>query len=323
MNVLVTGAGGFIGHHLVSSLKAEGHWVRGVDIKEPEYAPSEADDFCLLDLRELESCLTACQGIKQVYHLAADVGGIGYISFELAHLTRNNVLMDSHMLEASRLSGVSSYLYTSSSCAYPVFRQTDADNTPLLKEEDVMPADPMEGYGWEKLFAERLTTYYGQEFGLDFRIVRFHNIYGPLGTWEGRKAKAVASLCRKVAIAPDGGELEVWGDGKQVRSFCYIDECTEGLTRIMASGYNAPINLGKPGEVTINDLATTICEVAGKNLNRKYDLSMPMGVRARNPDNSRLLSVLGWEPSLSLTQGIGPTYEWVAEQVMSDALVTR
>ena len=220
--ILVTGAGGFIGHHLVKRLKADGYWVRGVDIKSPEFEPSDADEFIVSDLRSFESCVQATDRVEDVYQLAADMGGIGYITANHAILTRNNVLINSHMLEAARISGVSRYLYTSSACVYPSFLQLEEDVTPL-KEDEAIPADPEKGYGWEKLFAEQLTTYYHEEQGLDVRIVRFHNIYGPLGTYEGGKEKAPAAIMRKLSEAEDDSTIEVWGDGEQSRSFCYID----------------------------------------------------------------------------------------------------
>ena len=317
MNVVVTGAGGFIGHHLVNRLKAEGHHVRGVDLKRPEFAPSAADEFQIADLRHFESCLRATEGMDDVYQLAADMGGIGYISANHAFLTRNNTLINSHMLEAARLSRVRRYLYTSSACVYPAFLQDGADVTPL-RESEAVPADPEKGYGWEKLFAEQLTGYYHEECGLDTRIVRFHNIYGPLGTYDGGREKAPAAICRKVALAPDGGCIEVWGDGLQTRSFCYIDDCIEGLRRIMESGYARPINLGRDELVTVNQLVDAACAAAGKELTRQHDLTKPQGVRGRNSDNSVLADVLGWQPGTALREGIGPTYDWIAAELAAN-----
>ena len=314
MNIVVTGAGGFVGHHLVSKLKELGHAVRGVDIVEPAYEATRADDFALLDLREYGNCLSACADMDQVYHLAADHGGIGYLSLELAQLARNNVLMDSHMLEAARRCAVRGYLYTSSSSVYPQHLQATLA-APALKESDAMPADPMRGYGWEKLFAEQLAAYYHAEHGLNVHVVRFHNIYGPLGTWRGRRAKGPPSLCRKVAMAADGGTVEVWGDGKQIRSFCYIDDCVEGLLRIMATDWNRPINLGKAGMVSIDEMVDTLCRIADKSLTKVYDPAMPQGVRGRNTDNTTLLEQTGWEPRTGLADGLEPTYAWIAEQV--------
>ena len=310
----MAGAGGFIGHHLVNRLKDEGHWVRGVDLKHPEFAPSAADEFRLLDLREFENCQQATDGMEDVYQLAADMGGIGYISANHALLTRNNTLIDSHMLEAARCAGAKRYLYTSSACVYPSFLQDDADTTPL-REAQAIPADPEKGYGWEKLFAEQLATYYHEEFGLSTRIVRFHNIYGPLGTYDGGREKAPAAICRKVALAAQNGSIAVWGDGEQTRSFCYIDDCVEGLRRIMESDCVAPINLGSDEMVTVNELVATVCEAAGKRLRTEHDLTQPQGVRGRNSDNSLLLRTLGWQPQTTLAEGIKVTYDWIAAQV--------
>ena len=314
MNIVVTGAGGFIGHHLVRRLKSEGHWVRGVDIKAPDFEASAADEFVIADLRNFESCLQATDAMDDVYQLAADMGGIGYISANHALLTRNNTLINSHMLEAARLSRVRRYLYTSSACVYPGFLQDSEDVTPL-REDQAVPADPEKGYGWEKLFAEQLTTYYNEECGLDVRIVRFHNIYGPLGTYDGGREKAPAAICRKVALAENGSGIEIWGDGEQTRSFCYIDDCVEGLRRIMESGYTKPVNLGTDELVTINALVDAVCEAAGKNLRRDHDLTKPQGVRGRNSDNTVLNDLLDWQPEISLRQGIKTTYDWIAAEI--------
>lgn len=314
MKVVVTGAGGFIGHHLVKRLKSEGHWVRAVDVKYPDFEESAADDFMLADLRHFESCLQATDSMDDVYQLAADMGGIGYITANHAFLTRNNTLINSHMLEAARVSKVDRYLYTSSACVYPSFLQESEDVTPL-REEEAVPADPEKGYGWEKLFAEQLATYYHEEVGLDVRIIRFHNIYGPLGTYDGGKEKAPAAICRKVAAAPDGGSIEVWGDGEQTRSFCYIADCVEGLRRIMESGYTKPVNLGTEELITVNELVDAVCSAAGKTLTKQHDLTKPQGVRGRNSDNTILAEVIGWQPEIQVAEGIKYTYDWIAGEV--------
>ena len=316
--ILVTGAGGFIGHHLVKRLKADGHWVRGADIKLPEYEPSPADEFEVLDLRNYENCLLATRGrINQVYNLAADMGGIGYITAYLANISRSNILINVNMLEASRQNAIERFLFSSSACVYAQSRQLSPDVTPLV-EEDAYPADPEPGYGWEKLFAEELCKYYRHDFRLQTYCVRFHNVYGPLGTFDGGKEKAPAAISRKVALARDGGELEIWGDGEQTRSFMYVDDCIEGLVRLMASDYRDPLNLGTDRLVTINELVDLVSEIADKRLIKRHDLTKPQGVRGRNSDNTRLNKVLGWEPSISLEAGLEVTYKWIEGELNKD-----
>jgi nucleoside-diphosphate-sugar epimerase len=312
--VLVTGAGGFIGHHLVKRLKQDGCWVRGADLKQPEYEHSPADDFQVADLRILENCLAATREVDQVYNLAADMGGIGYITANHADISRNNILINAHMLEASRINGVQRFLFSSSACVYPQYKQLDPKVTPL-KESDAIPADPEPGYGWEKLFAEELCRYYKKDHHLETRIVRFHNVYGPLGTYEGGKEKAPAAISRKVALASNGGEIEVWGDGQQTRSFMFVDDCVEGLIRLMASDYSEPLNLGTDELVTVDQLIDIVSEIAGKRLSKKHNLDKPQGVRGRNSDNTLLRSVLGWEPSIGLEKGLWITYIWIEEQL--------
>jgi GDP-D-mannose 3',5'-epimerase len=311
---LVTGAGGFIGHHLVTRLKEEGHWVRGVDAKYPTYTDVNADEFQILDLRRWEDCLEATRDVDDVYALAADMGGMGFISANHAVILRNNALINLHTMDAARINGVSRYLYTSSACIYPEYLQTSADVAPL-KEDDAYPAAPQDAYGWEKLFTEKLAEYFSNDFDLDTRIVRFHNIFGPYGTWNGGREKAPAAICRKVAEADDGGTIEIWGDGLQTRSFCYIDDCVEGIHRLMGSGYRQPLNLGSDRMVTINELARIVIEVSGKPGLSLEHVEGPQGVRGRNSDNHRLREVLGWEPTISLEDGLETTYWWVEKQV--------
>lgn len=317
--ILVTGAGGFIGHHLVGRLKAEGCWVRGADVKAPEFGQSPADEFEILDLRYEDNCLQATRGIHEVYNLAADMGGIGYITAYHAHIARNNVLINAHMLDASRQNGVKCFLFSSSACVYAQSKQKSANVLPL-REEDAYPADPEPGYGWEKLFAEELCRYYSHDFGLSTRIVRFHNVYGPLGTYEGGKEKAPAAICRKVAMASNGSEIEVWGDGRQTRSFMYVDDCVEGLIRLMASGYDRPLNLGTDELISIDGLVDIVSDIAGKSITKTHNLEGPQGVRGRNSDNTQLRAALDWEPSITLRQGLVPTYEWIRSQVDARAL---
>jgi nucleoside-diphosphate-sugar epimerase len=313
--VLVTGAGGFIGHHLVTFLQGKGYWVRGVDLKYPEYHETTAEEFEILDLRRWDDCLQATRGIEEVYGLAADMGGMGFISNHHSEILHNNSLINTHTLEAARLNGAKRYFYTSSACVYPEFKQTEADVVPL-KEEDAYPAQPQDAYGWEKLVMERLCTHYREDYGLETRIVRFHNIFGEEGTWDGGREKAPAALSRKIAVAKLSGnhEIEMWGDGEQTRSFCHISDCVEGVYRLMRSDYKSPLNLGSDRMVTINQLAEIIANIAGIKITIKH-IPGPMGVRGRNSDNTRLREVLKWEPKLTLEQGLERTYTWIEKQV--------
>lgn len=319
--VLVTGAGGFIGSHLIAYLKARGYWVRGVDLKHPEFDETAADEFLLVDLRVREQAMVAVEGVDEVYALAADMGGMGYISSHHAEILYNNSLINLHTIEAARTYKVSRYLYTSSACIYPEHLQTDAGARPL-REDDAYPAAPQDAYGWEKLISERLCQHYREDYGLDTRIVRFHNIFGEKGTWRGGREKAPAALCRKIAEAEIAGtnEIEIWGDGEQTRSFCYIDDCVEGIHRLMRSDFAEPLNLGQDRMISINELADLIAEIAGIPIVKRH-VDGPMGVRGRNSDNSRLREVLEWEPEIQLEHGLEKTYAWIADEVRRSRLV--
>jgi len=320
--ILVTGAGGFIGHHLVTALAQAGHDVRGVDLKRPEFAESAACDFELFDLRDAAACRASVDAIDEVYHLAADMGGIGYISQNHARIAYNNTLIDLNMLNAAADAGVARFLYTSSACVYPAYRQTDANVKPL-REEHAYPADPDQAYGWEKLYTEQLCAHYLADLGLPTRVVRLHNVYGPLGTYDGGREKAPAAICRKVALAGDGDEIEIWGDGEQTRSFMYVADCVEGLQRVMRSDFSQPINLGTERLITINELVDLASAIAGKRLSKRHNLSGPQGVRGRNSDNTRLRAVTGWEPTTSLEQGLLATYRWIHAELAVGAGTRR
>lgn len=312
---LITGAGGFIGHHLTSFLKKKGYWVRGVDLKYPEYEQTRADEFLISDLREKRNAQKVAVGIDHVYALAADMGGMGFISSNHATILYNNALINLNTIEAAKQNKIKKYFYSSSACIYPEYRQEESNVTPL-KEEDAFPAQPQDAYGWEKLISELLAKYYYQEHGIETRVARFHNIFGPLGSWDGGREKAPAALCRKVAIAKlaDNPVVEIWGDGKQTRSFCYIDDCLRGIDKLMRSDYREPLNIGQDRMVTINQLVDMIAKIAGIKIIKKH-IQGPQGVRGRNSDNRRLRQVLKWEPEISLEEGLTKTYKWIEEQV--------
>lgn len=315
--IVVTGAGGFIGHHLVSFLKQKGYWVRGVDIKYPEYKTSDADEFLIMDLREKNDALKASEGMEHVYSLAADMGGMGYISSHNALILYNNATININTFEAARINKVKRIFYSSSACIYPEYKQTKANLAPL-KEEDAYPAQPQDAYGWEKLFTELLAKYYKEDYKLETRVARFHNIYGPLGTWDGGREKAPAAICRKVANAmlTKKHEIEIWGDGKQTRSFCYIDDCVTGIYKLMMSDFSESLNIGQDRMVTIDQLVDIVSKIAGVKLS-KVHIPGPQGVRGRNSDNTKLRKVLKWEPNISLEEGLQKTYGWIEEQVAS------
>jgi GDP-D-mannose 3', 5'-epimerase len=313
--VLVNGAGGFIGGHLVKRLKREGLWVRGADLKRHEYSESHADEFIVGDLRDPEVVRAVVDGIDEVYQLAADMGGAGYI-FTGEHdaaVMHNSATINLNTLEYGRLAGVKKFFYSSSACIYPERNQLDPQN-PRCSEDSAYPAAPDSEYGWEKLFSERLYFAYMRNYGVQVRVARFHNIFGPEGTWDGGKEKAPAALCRKVAEAPDSSEIEIWGDGLQTRSFLYIDECIEGVRRLFESDFTGPVNIGSDEMVTINQLAEMVISISGKKRSLRH-ISGPLGVRGRNSDNRLIWEKLAWRPSRPLRDGLQRTYEWVSTQV--------
>lgn len=313
MKILVAGGGGFIGSHLAKRLKNEGHWVRVADWKENEYFKHEefCNEFQLLDLRDINNCLTATKDIEWVFNLAADMGGMGFIQSNHSLILYNNTMISFNMAEAARRNGVKRFFYSSSACIYPEYKQKETV-IPPLKEADAWPAQPQDAYGLEKLVTEELCIHYGKEFPIEFRIARFHNIYGPQGTWKGGREKAPAAFCRKVLTSEK--EFEMWGDGLQTRSFCFVDDCVEGIIRIMNSDYKLPLNLGSEEMVTMNDMAKLVMEIEGKQLNIKH-IPGPEGVRGRNSDNTLIRQVLGWAPSISLKDGLSRVYPWIKAQI--------
>ena len=316
---LVCGAGGFIGSHLVKRLKTEGYWVRGVDLKYPEYAKTAADDFIICDLRDPVNCKKAAdQPFTEVYQLAADMGGAGFVfsGNHDADIMHNSALINLNMIEACYKVGVKKIFYSSSACIYPEYNQRDPDN-PKCSEDSAYPAAPDSEYGWEKLFSERLYLAFTRNYKMNIHIARFHNIFGPEGSWKDGREKAPAAFCRKIAQAVDGGEIEVWGDGKQTRSFLYIDECLEGIRRFMKSDFTGPMNIGSEEMVTINGLAEIIMDIAGKKITLKH-ISGPLGVRGRNSDNRLIEEKLGWKPTAPLKDGLKQTYRWIEKMVAAD-----
>ena len=312
---LVCGAGGFIGGHLVSRLKKEGFWVRGADLKYNEHADTEADDFAIGDLREQSFVRSIVdQKFDEVYQLAADMGGAGYIftGENDADIMHNSALINLNMLEACHNRNIKNVFYSSSACMYPEHNQLDPDN-PNCEEHSAYPANPDSEYGWEKLFSERLYLAFNKNYGMKCSVARYHNIFGPLGTWDGGKEKAPAAMCRKVALCPDGGSIEVWGDGQQTRSFLFIDECIEATVRIMRSEIQEPVNIGSEEMLKINDLAKMSIEISGKDISIK-NIPGPVGVRGRNSDNNLIKSLLGWAPSFSLYEGLKITYPWIQSE---------
>jgi len=313
--ILVTGGGGFIGSHMARYLYQQGNFVRVADIKFDDYIQEEyCNEKLQLDLRKLENCLEATRGIDKVYNFAANMGGIGFITSVFADVMHDNVLINTYMLEASVQNKVKRFLFSSSACVYPNFKQIKPE-VEGLKEEDVYPADPNEAYGWEKLFTEEMVKAYQIDRGLDARIPRYHNIYGPEGTYKGGREKAPAALCRKVAEASNPGTIEIWGDGKATRSYCYIDDCIKGTVALMESNYDKPLNIGSDRLVSVADLADIIIKISGKKITKTYNPSAPEGVRGRNADLTLVKKVLGWEPHISLEEGLEKDYRWIKMMV--------
>jgi nucleoside-diphosphate-sugar epimerase len=316
---LVCGAGGFIGGHLVNRLKSEGYWVRGVDLKYNEYGNGDSDEFVIGDLTDPVICRqVAVGGFDEVYQLAADMGGAGYIftGENDAAVMHNSALCNLNMLHAAQQAGVKKIFYSSSACMYPEYNQLDPNN-PKCSEESAYPAAPDSEYGWEKLFSERLYLTYQRNLGITVKVARFHNIFGPQGTWRGGKEKAPAAICRKVIEAGDGGTIEIWGDGKQTRSFLYVDECVEGIRRLMESDFSGPVNIGSEEMISINDFAKLIAEISGNKI-KINNIKGPEGVRGRNSDNALIQEKLGWAPSHTLREGVTKTYHWIAEQAAKE-----
>lgn len=314
--ILITGAGGFIGSHMAKKLFEEGYFVRAVDVKwngymeEPYYS-----EKLTLDLRDFKNCLAATKGMDWVFNFAADMGGIGFITSVAADVMHNSSLINLNMLQASAENKTKRYFFSSSACVYPEHLQLST-SIAGLKEDDAYPAAPDTFYGWEKLYAEKLCESYTRDYGLEIRMARYHNIYGPKGTYDGGREKAPAALCRKIALTADNGEIEVWGDGKQTRSYCYIDDCVKGTLMLMASEYKKPLNIGSDRLVSVNELIEIISKIAGKNITKKYNTSAPQGVRGRNADLTLVKKTLRWEPQVSLEEGLKNTYQWIITKIV-------
>ena len=316
---LICGAGGFIGSHMVTRLKKEGFWVRGIDLKYPEFSETDADDFVIGDLRDPYICRAVVdRKFDEVYQFAADMGGAGFVftGENDADIMHNSGMINLNMLDACHKRNIKCIFYSSSACIYPEYNQMEPDN-PNCAEDSVYPAEPDSEYGWEKLFSERMSLAFNRTYGMGVRIARYHNIFGSEGSWNDGREKAPAAICRKVAEALDGGEIEIWGDGKQTRSFLYIDECLEGTLRFTRSDWTGPVNIGSDEMVTINQLADMAMEIAGKKLTKKH-IEGPLGVRGRNSDNNLIYEKLGWRPSRPLKEGMEKTYAWIEKQVEKD-----
>lgn len=320
---LVCGAGGFIGGHLVKKLKSEGYWVRGVDLKAPEFGQSAADDFMIRDLRDPRNCEEIVDRVfDEIYQLAADMGGAGFVftGEHDAEIMHNSATINLNMLEVVKNVGVGKIFYSSSACMYPEYNQLDPSK-PVTAEDSAYPAAPDSEYGWEKLFSERLYFAYARNYGIDVRVARFHNIFGEEGTWDGGREKAPAAMCRKVAQARDGGSIEIWGDGTQTRSFLHVRECLEAMRRLMDSDFHGPVNIGSEEMVSINELAEMVMKIAGKHVSLQH-ISGPIGVKGRNSDNTLIREKLGWAPSMPLEEGLRISYPWISEQVRKHEKVT-
>jgi GDP-D-mannose 3',5'-epimerase len=312
--ILVTGGGGFVGSHLARYLLQQGHFVRVADVKFDDYIRDYYSERVILDLRNKENCAKAVDGIDKVYNLAANMGGIGFITEVGAEVMHDNTLINTFMLEAARQSGVNRYLFTSSACVYPTYKQTDP-NVQGLREEDAYPADPDNFYGWEKLYTEKMCEAYQRDYGMDIRVLRYHNIYGPEGTYKGGREKSPAAICRKIAETSDLGSIEIWGDGKQTRSYCYVDDAVRATVLLMESNYDKPINIGSNRLVTINELADIVIRISRKNISKSYNLQAPQGVRGRNADLTLVKKVLNWQPEVTLEAGLAKTYRWIQQQL--------